>query len=177
MKYFLALKNEIDAESPRGRALRFDHSIVREFLEERFVFRILVLRGIEIFGQLDDVIAGISILRKRKVRLAQLTPARVKRANQSVELVARVVDDPIGRDFIAEESQCIGECRPDCETAPLHDHERSRWIGAAELERKTRSGRRTATVVGASLEDFAYDLLPKCRLHPQIHEARDRLDF
>ena len=61
----------------------------------------------------DQIIAGIAVLRKREIRLEELTVTGVERTPERVELAAGVVDDPLDEDVVAAQTHRICQCRAD----------------------------------------------------------------
>src|SRR5580658_6633781 len=82
-----------------------------------------------------QILARIAVLGQRKSGFEGLAVTRVDRTAQRVELSAGIVDDPFDKDFVAAKTHRVGKRGTDRHRAPLNDDERSRWVGAAELER------------------------------------------
>jgi hypothetical protein len=125
--------------------------------------------------EIDEVLAGITVLGKRRRQAELLLHARLERARQRVELIAGVVDVELGRHrrALAPEEAC--ERVTDGGRARVDDDERTGGIRRHELEADA-AARLTlaASVRGAGAENFRERARAPRRREEDVEKSRAR---
>jgi hypothetical protein len=106
--------------------------------------------------QLDEVLAGIAVVRQRGRLADRLAQARLERAREGVELVAGVVDVELRGHAGAAAAQQARERVADGGRAGVDDDERPRRVRGHELQAHALAGEiRAAAVAGPGREHLA----------------------
>ena len=144
---------ELDPVVAQDPALRLDdprHRVAAEVLDALALGgggRDAAALGAIRLRQIDEVLAGISVLGEHR-RLAELLAhAYVERARQRLELVAGVVDVELRRNLHALRAEQPRQRVADGGGAGVDDHQRTRRVGGDELETDAPTGRALGAAV------------------------------